>query len=207
MFTADRNGGIYVVTGTPDQGWGQWKSVLQGNAGPSVSVTAVPYGQRLAVFTADRNDGIYVVTGTPDQGWGPWGSVSEGNAGTGVSVTAVPLTAVPYGEDLAVFTADRDGGIYVTSGTPDQGWGPWGSVSEGNAGTGVSVAAVPYGQRLAVFTADRNGGVYPTGGAPPAPPRPWDVVASADGLDDNGFLHSPVWRWATGVGGVIARPL
>src|SRR5260370_9074170 len=60
--------------------WEPWKSVSEGHAGPRVTVTAVPYGQRFAVFLADPTGGDYAAPGTPDQGGGPFQSVSEGHA-------------------------------------------------------------------------------------------------------------------------------
>ena len=151
--------------------WHPWSGVSEGRATPGAPVTAVPWGQRIALFVADPNGGVYT-TGGSQGGFGPWASVSEGRTTPGA-----PVTAVPWGQRIALFVADPNGGVYTTGGDPQGGFGPWASVSEGGTKPGAPVTAVPWGQRIAVFVADPNGGVYTTGGDPQGGFGPWASVS------------------------------
>ena len=108
--------------------WGPWASVSEGRSTPGAPITAVPWGQRIALFLADPNGGVYTTGGDPQGGFGPWASVSEGR-----STPGAPITAVPWGQRIALFLADPNGGVYTTGGDPQGGFGPWASVSEGGA--------------------------------------------------------------------------
>jgi predicted MPP superfamily phosphohydrolase len=169
VFVADPNGGIYTTSGSVQDGWDQWTSVSEGSTAPGASVTAVELsGQpgRFAVFVADPNGGIYTTSGSAQDGWAPWSSVSEGSTAPGSPVTAVELSGDPG--RFAVFVADSGGGVYTTSGSAQDGWTSWTSVSEGSTAPGASVTAVELsGQpgRFAVFVADPNGGIYTTSGS------------------------------------------
>jgi hypothetical protein len=90
-----------------------------------------------------------------------WTSVSEGSSTPGGRVTAVP-----WGKDIALFTADPNGGIYTALGNPQAGFGAWRSVSEGSSTPGGRVTAVPWGNNIALFIADPNGGIYTALGDP-----------------------------------------
>jgi len=72
-----------------------------------------------------------------------------------------PVTAVPYGEQFALFITDPSGGIYTIGGTPDGGWGGWSLVPDPQdsfrAAPGSAVTAVPYGGQLALFVTSNSG--------------------------------------------------
>ena len=55
----DPNGGIYTATGDPQQGFGPWGLVEGITAKPGSPVTAVAFGDRLALFVTDANGTIY----------------------------------------------------------------------------------------------------------------------------------------------------
>src|SRR5690349_5413644 len=84
--------------------------------------------------------------------WNIWFTVSEGKSTPGATVTALP-----WGDRLALFVADPAGGIYTTGGDPERGFGPWASVSQGRSTPGATVTAVPWGDRFALFLADPAG--------------------------------------------------
>jgi hypothetical protein len=155
-----------------DLNFGPWASVSEGRSTPGGPVTAVPWGQQIALFLADSNGGVYATGGDPQGGFGPWASVSEGRTTPGA-----PVTAVPWGQRIALFLADPNGGVYGTGGDPQGGFGPWASVSEGRTTPGGTVTAVLWGQRIALFLADPNGGVYTTGGDPQGGFGPWASVS------------------------------
>jgi hypothetical protein len=135
--------------------------------------TALQVGQ---TFTPDSKVSISV-TGTIAGGFMvavgvPWTSVSQGSAAPGS-----PVTALPYGERLAVFITDPNGGIYTTAGTADGGWGGWTTVAQGSAPPRSLVTAVPYGEQFALFITDPNGGIYTIGGTPDADWGDWGLVS------------------------------
>jgi hypothetical protein len=161
LFLADPNGGIYTSSGDPNYeadhgnfaGFGRWRSVSEGSSTPGGPVTAIPWGNNIALFLADPNGGIYTALGDPNYaadhgnfaGFGRWRSVSEGSSTPGARVTAIP-----WGNNIALFLADPNGGIYTALGDPNYaadhgnfaGFGPWRSVSEGSSKPGAPVAAV-----------------------------------------------------------------
>ena len=192
LFLADAGGGVYTTAGSPDTGWGPWASVSQGQTTPGATVTALPLGDqsgRVALFLADPAGGVYTTAGSPDGGWGPWANVSDGQTTPGGSVTAVPLGGQPG--RVAVFVADAGGGVYTTAGSPDSGFGPWASVSQGHTAPGGSVTAVPLADhRVALFVADAGGGVYTTAGSPDSGFGPWANVA--EGQTTHGGLVAAV---------------
>ena len=115
---------------------------------------------------ADAGGGVYTTAGSPDSGFGPWANVAEGQTTHGGLVAAVALGGQPG--RVALFVADAGGGVYTTAGSPDSGFGPWASVSQGHTTPGGSVTAVPLGNRpgrVALFLADTAGGVYATAGS------------------------------------------
>jgi len=177
LFIADPNGGIYTAAAVPylttrGNPCGPWASVSEGKSTPGAPVTAVPWGNRIAVFLADPNGGIYTAAGDPQAGFGPWASVSEGR-----STPGAPVTAVPWGNRIAVFLADPGGGIYTTGGDPQRGFGLWASVSEGRSTPGAPVTAVPWRNHIILFLADPGGGVYRAMGDPQAGFGPWASVS------------------------------
>src|SRR6516225_9693614 len=115
------------------------------------TVMAIPWGNNIALFIADPSGGIYTALGDPNYaadrvdhgvnfaGFGAWRSVSEGRSTPGGWVTAIP-----WGNNIALFFADPNGGIYTALGDPNYaadrvdhgvnfaGFGPWRSVSEGS---------------------------------------------------------------------------
>src|SRR6266446_1548319 len=95
--------------------------------------------------------------------WADWSSVAEGR-----STPGAPVMAIPWGNNIALFLADRNGGIYTALGDPNYaadhgnfaGFGPWRSVSEGSSTPGAPVMAAPYGGRVGLFITDPGGGIY-----------------------------------------------
>ena len=93
--------------------WAAWASVSEGSSRPGGPVTAVPWGNNIALFLADPNGGIYTALGDRNYeadhgnfaGFGPWRSVSEGSSTPGGRVTAIP-----WGNNIALFLADPNGG-------------------------------------------------------------------------------------------------
>ena len=78
--------------------WAAWASVSEGSSTPGGRVTAVPWGNNIALFIADPNGGIYTALGDPNYaadhgvnfaGFGAWRSVSEGSSTPGAPVAAV----------------------------------------------------------------------------------------------------------------------
>src|SRR6266446_6535979 len=125
--------------------------------------------------------------------WADWSSVAEGR-----STPGAPVMAIPWGNNIALFLADRNGGIYTALGDPNYaadhgnfaGFGPWRSVSEGSSTPGGPVTAVPWGSGFALFLADPNGGIYTAAGDPHAGFGPWGFVV--DGLTAPGAPVSAV---------------
>jgi hypothetical protein len=87
---------------------------------PGSFIASVPYGQGFALFITDPNGGIYTIGGDP-QGFGRWSNVpgirffSMGNEPPMNAKPGSPVTAVRYGQGLALFVADSNGVIYATS--------------------------------------------------------------------------------------------
>ena len=143
----------------------------------------MPWGNNIALFIVDRDGGIYTAWGDPNYaadrvdhgvnfaGFGAWRSVSEGSSTPGGSVMAIP-----WGNNIALFIADRNGGIYTAVGDPNYaadhadhgvnfaGFGAWRSVSGPSdpfrAAPGSPVTAVPYGGRFALFVANSKGEIF-----------------------------------------------
>jgi hypothetical protein len=125
------------------------------------------------LFVANPSGGVYTALGNPNYeadrgpfaGFGGWRSVSEGSTTPGA-----PVTAVTQGNNVALFIADPNGGVYTASGDPNYeadhgpfaGFGGWGSVSQVSTMPGAPVTAAPQGQRLDLFVSDRTGGVLST---------------------------------------------
>jgi pimeloyl-ACP methyl ester carboxylesterase len=130
---------------------------------PGAPVTAVPWGNRIALFIADRGGGVFTTAGDPQNGWGPWASVSQGSTTPGA-----PVTAVNWNNRIALYLADPNGGVFNVAGDPQTGFGPWASVSQGSTMPGAPVSVVASGNRNAVFVADRGGGIFSTTGDPQA---------------------------------------
>jgi hypothetical protein len=104
-------------------------SVLESGTAPGAPVTAVALAQhpgQFALFFTDPHGGVYTILGNAEEGWRPWSSVSEGSTTPGAPITAVALAQHP--DQFALFLADRNGGIYTTSGNAEEGWRPWSSV-------------------------------------------------------------------------------
>jgi hypothetical protein len=72
-----------------------------------------------------------------------------------------PVTAVPWGNRFAVFITARNGEPYTAGGDPQNGFGPWASVSQGSSVCSAGgLAAGPYASawtRLVQQTALKNG--------------------------------------------------
>ncbi len=152
--------------------WSIWASVSEGQSTPGATVTAVPWGDRIALFVADHGGGIFTAAGDPQRGFGPWASVSEGRSTPGATVTAVP-----WGDRFALFVADPGGGIFTAAGDPQRGFGPWASVSEGRSTPGATVTAVPWRDGFALFVADPGGGIFTAAGDPQRGFGPWASVS------------------------------
>jgi hypothetical protein len=217
LVVADSGGAIFATVGTPDNGWAPWSSVAEGKSIPGARVTADWDGKRFVLFVADIGGGIFTTAGASTADWQPWSSVSEGNTVPGARITSVwygersrgvsPFI-VRFGGRFALFVADRRGGIFTTEGTPDEGWGPWSSVSGGQTTPGAPVTAVRFGERIALFVADPGGGVVTTVGTPDEGWGPWSSVS--DGRTTPGAPVAAAWdgrRFAVFVanpsGGVI----
>jgi hypothetical protein len=95
--------------------------------------------------------------------WAPWTSVSEGSTTPGAPVTALWMSQ----DRIALFLADRNGGVYTTSGSATaHDWVQWTTVRDGRTTPGAPVTGVSIGAgRVALFLADPNGGVYTTSGS------------------------------------------
>lgn len=105
---------------------------------------------------------------------GQWSSVSEGRTLPLASIAAVAIEQ----NEVALFLADAQGGVYTTSGSTELGWRPWTSVSEGSTLPGAPISAVPIApNRIALFLADASGGVYTTSGNSRDGWRPWTSVS------------------------------
>jgi hypothetical protein len=79
--------------------------------------------------------------------WERWTTVSQGSAPPGSLVNAVP-----FGQSIAVFITDPNGGVYTTAGMPGTPFGPWAIVGDPfRAKPGSPVSAVPWGGRFALF--------------------------------------------------------
>ena len=136
-------------------------------------LTAVPWGERVALFITDPNGGVYTTAEGPYV-WGPWAGVSEGR-----STLGAPVTAVPWGNRFALFVADPNGGICTAVGDPQAGFGPWSSVSDGRSTPGAPISAVriPWSpDLLALFVTDTNGVIYASLGNPDQDWGPWSKV-------------------------------
>jgi hypothetical protein len=91
---------------------GYWHTAAEGSSTPGAPITALPWGNDLALFITDPNGGVYATLWNPQARVGFWSYVQGISAKPGS-----PVTAVPYGEGLALFVADFNGGIYVTTTT------------------------------------------------------------------------------------------
>jgi len=97
--------------------WVPWSSVSQGSTTPGAPVTAVPWGQQIALFLVDPNGGIYTTGGDPQAGYRPWAYVPGISARPGSSIAAVPyrVPITSSWEGFALFIADPSGEVQTTS--------------------------------------------------------------------------------------------
>ncbi len=204
LFVANSDGEVYATAGIPqEKTWKEWKTVAQGATTPGAPVTAVPWGEEFALFVADRGGEVFATGGAPPtqrapESWGPWATVRQGSTTPGARVTAVP-----WGEEFALFVADRGGGVYTTGGDPQGGFGPWATVSQGSTTPGAPVTAVldpNTGVPITLFLTDPNGGIYTSSGNPQGGFGSWSYVNPASGPDFRAAPGSPVTAHATGPG-------
>lgn len=195
LFLTDPNGGIYTVSGNPEQGWGPWSAVTNTLISPGSPITAIQLGSEVVLFSTDAGGKVVWSSGTPETQWKAWIPVSQGISLPHSPVTAVALDWLGGEDQYALLISDPNGGIYASVGDAYQvplGWGPWASVSDGRAAPGAPVTALPFGNHVAVFLADPNGGIYTAYSRydPPASPlnlRETAVSANSIGVawDDN----------------------
>src|SRR5581483_3648975 len=156
--------------GDPQKGFPRWSTVSQGATKPGALVTALPWGQRIAVFIADPGGGIFT-NASVGQGWGSWASVSGGQ-----STPGAPVTAVPWKNGFALFVSNPGGEVFSTEGDPQTGFKRWLTVSQGRTMPGAPVTAALSGD-VGVFVADPGGGIFAAEGSPDAGYGPWKPVA------------------------------
>ena len=161
--------------------WAPWVSVSEGSSTPAGSVTAVPWGNLLALFIADPIGGIFTASGNAEQGWSDgWSSVAEGSTMPGAPVTAV---ALPNGR-FALFIANPIGAIFTASGNAAQSWGHGWLPGPDNYRTmpGAQVSAVALANgRFALFMAGPDGGIYyASGNTQQGWGSGWSLVADND---------------------------
>src|SRR5260370_36779178 len=94
--------------------WAAWASVSEGSSTPGGRVTAVPWGNNIALFIADPNGGIYTALGDPNYaadhvdhgvnfaGFGGWGLVS-GGSGPSRAPAGSPVAGSPSARLFALF--------------------------------------------------------------------------------------------------------
>jgi hypothetical protein len=130
-----------------------------------------------------------------------WTSVSEGK-----STPGAPITAIVTGTNqVTLFLADPEGGVYTTSGNATDGWAPWSSVSEGRSRPGAPITAVVAGpNRVTLFLADPQGGVYTTSGNATGGWAPWSSVS--EGQSTPGGAITAVVSGANRVSLFLADP-
>jgi hypothetical protein len=167
--------------------WQRWSSVADGSSEPGAPITAVSWGDSVALFATDPSGGVYAIKAVPGFGW---------QAVTGLTAKpGAPVTALASGSGFVLFVADAGGEIFTTSGTPYESWQPWTSVSEGSSVPGATVAAVPWEDSFALFIADPHGGVY---AIKATPGFGWEAVPGITTLPG-----APVTALASGSGFVL----
>jgi hypothetical protein len=165
--------------------WDQWSSVSEGATVPGAPVTAVPFGMRLdriALFLADPGGGVFTTSGNAEGGWDGWSSVPGIQTMPGAPVTAIGVPGFP--SHFALFLADTNGRIFMTSGRRRGDWDAWSTVPAIQPapetltvpGAPVAAGTIPvFSAGMAVFVADTGGGVFTTSGRLARPERPTNL--------------------------------
>jgi hypothetical protein len=200
LLSTDLAGGIYATVWSRTTNWWDWGSVSQGSTTPGAPITAVPWGNRLALFVADPGGGIITAVGDPQTGFMNW-SPPQGSTTPGA-----PITVVPWGNQFAFFVADPGGGIITAVGDPQTGFMNW-SLPQGSTTPGAPITAVPWGNQCAFFVADPGGGVITAVGDPQTGFMNWSqpIGSTTPGAP----ITAVPWRnqiflfWANSSGGVV----
>ncbi len=146
--------------------WGAWNAVFN-YVPPSIPlgspITAIPWGNRLALFVTDQQGTIQMNIGYPQTNdWLDWTPVAQGN-----SVLGATVTAVVWGNSVVLFMADSTGGVYQSSGDPNEGnWGTWTLLPNVTVQAGSPITAIPWGNRLTLFVTDQQGTIQMNIGYP-----------------------------------------
>ena len=226
LFVTGTDGGIYSAYWNPASGWSSWFRIGQpGSAIPAGSqVTAVARkAEQLDLFIAGTDGNVYSAYWNPVSGWKGWFSIGTpaGGVRAGATVTAVARKA----EQLDLFVAAKNGGIYSAYWSGG-GWSGWFRIGQAGSAipSGSPVTAVARkAEQLDLFVAGYDGNVYsaywnPSSGwqgwfsigAPGsrvAPGSPVTAVArKAEQLDlftvgNDGGIYSAYWNPASGWSG------
>lgn len=158
LFVADPNGGIYTISGNPEEGFGGWSHVNPASgpdfrAAPGSPVTA--YTSGLFTAFATRSDGFVSFTGrTGDGAWGKWLEIP--------GITILPRTpiavAAPSALLRSLFVTDLNGRVYTSAGASPANW-DW--LQQGTTVPGSRVTAFYEGGfSITVFVTGSDGQVY-----------------------------------------------
>src|SRR6185312_8624249 len=157
--------------------WGPWTYISGLKTVPGTPITAVqgplygfPHGYGISLFLTDHNGQVYTTSGYTTLGfginWGPWTSVSQGSSVPGGRVTALVTSSVPGSQEITLFLADPNGGVYTNSGFGIN-WGPWTYISGLKTVPGTPITAVAYEDdhdqyvfHFVLLLADYKGEVY-----------------------------------------------
>ena len=181
LFVAGRDGGVYSTFWNPATGWfGHWFRLEDARFGdhftippgaPVTSLARMP--NQIDLFVAGRDGGIYSTFWNSDHGWfNQWFRLGDANFGDGFTIPAgAPVSAIArMPNQIDLFVAGRDGGIYSTFWNSDHGWfNHWFRLGDPNFGDGFTV---PPGSRVTaqardpniidLFVVGRDGGIYST---------------------------------------------
>lgn len=125
---------------------------------PGSPITAIGWGNRIALFTTDQQGNVYQNIGYPQSyDWTGWTPVAGGR-----SVPGAQVTAQIWGNYVYLFMVDPSGAVVESSGDPNDAssWRAWTSVGGVTVKAGAPITAVPWGNRVALFVTDQQGNIH-----------------------------------------------
>jgi len=174
---------------------------------PGSRVTASSQNPKISVgqagftlLSTDLAGGIYANVGYPGTNWWGWGSVSQGSTTPGA-----PVTAVPWGNQFALFVADPRGEVFTAVGDPQTGFGHWASVSpKSQTMPGAPITARLWKNQIALFAANPSGEVFTAVGDPQT--HFWNWTSVSQGRTMPGATVTAI-PWENRIAVFLADPL
>ena len=181
LFVAGRDGGVYSTFWNAATGWfGHWFRLGDVNFGdqftvpPGTEISSLTRMQgQIDLFASGRDGGVYSTFWNSDHGWfNHWFRLEDPNFGDRFTIPpGAPISSFARMENqIDLFVAGRDGGVYSTFWNPVAGWfGHWFRLGDDHFADDFTV---PPGSRVTaqardpniidLFVTGRDGVVYST---------------------------------------------